>query len=355
MMLRRRLLSSVCALAAGYAAWLVLRATPSVLAATPPETLWTTPRTPWGDPDLQGIWDSKTVTPLQRPQEFAGREVLTDDEVARIEEEAVTHPGEAERNEAAAEARAAGAPEYQEDKVGSCLLSFSYSGRRVVRTRRTSLIIDPPDGRIPVLAKPTPVTTAPPKTRPDRPRLDNAGPSDHPEDRPAIERCLGVTLPCLGGLCAFSRIVQSPGRVAIYYEQGHGGGAYRTIPLDNRPHVLPNVRLWLGDSVGRWDGDSLVVDVTNFTTQTSFRGSRDGLHLIERFTRAGSDLILYRVTVEDPSTFSRPWTLETTLTKVGEKGNQIFETACHEGNYSLTSSLTGARALDREFERRGPR
>lgn len=354
-MVPRRVSRCVFALAAGYTAWLVLRPTPSVFAGAPPEAPWTTPRTPWGEPDLQGIWDSKTVTPLQRPEEFAGREFLTDVEVARIEDEAAKQPGAAERNEAAAEARAAGVPEYKEDTVGSCLLSFNYSGRRVVRTKRTSLIIDPPDGRIPALPKPPPATSTLPRKAPDRPPLDNAGPSDHPEDRPAIERCLGVTLPCLGGLCAFSRIVQSAGRVAIYYEQGHGGGAYRAIPIDNRAHVPSSVRLWLGDSVGRWDGDSLVVDVANFTKQTSFRGARDGLHLVERFTRAGPDLVLYRVTVDDPATFSRPWTLETTLTKVDEKANQIFETACHEGNYSLTSSLTGARALDREFGRRGSR
>ena len=194
-----------------------------------------------------------------------------------------------------------------------------------------------------------PTVPKPPEHRPAARRpLDNAGPSDNPEDRPAIERCLGVSLPCLGGLCAFSRIVQGPGYVTIYYEQGHGGGAYRTIPLDARPHVPPRVRQWLGDSVGRWDGASLVVDTTNFTRQTSFRGSRDHLHLIERFTRAGPDLILYRVTVDDPTTFSRPWTLELTLTKASEKANQIFETACHEGNYSLATSLSGARALDRE-------
>lgn len=289
------------------------------------------------------------MTPLQRPESFAGREFLTDQEVETIEREAAEHPGAAERAEAAAEARAAGVPEYMEDAVGSCLLTFNYSGRKVVRTKRTSLIVDPPDGRVPVLPRAAPVKPAPPPKRPDRKPLDNAGPSDHPEERPPIERCLGVTLPCLGGLCAFSRIVQSPGHLTVYYEQGHGGGAYRTIPLDSRPHPPAHVRLWLGHSVGRWDGESLVVDVTNFTRQTSFRGSRDGLHLTERYTRAAADLILYRVTVEDPATFSRPWTLETTLTKVGETANQIFETACHEGNYSLTWSLTGARAIDREL------
>jgi hypothetical protein len=310
---------------------------------------WTPARTPWGDPDLQGIWDSKTITPVQRPERFAGREFLTDEEVAELEREAAEHPGEAERAEAAAEALAQGVAPYMEDVVGSCLLSFNYSGRRVVRTKRTSLIVDPPDGRVPLLKKPAARVEPPaPPSVPAATPLDNSGPSDHPEQRPAIERCLGVSLPCLGGLCAFSRIVQAPGYVTIYYEQGHGGGAYRTIPLDGRPHLPRQVRQWLGDSVGRWDGDSLVVDTANFTRQTSFRGSRDGLHLTERFTRAGPDLIFYRITVEDPTVFARPWTLELTLSKADDRRNQIFETACHEGNHSLTYSLSGARAVDRQ-------
>ena len=323
-------------------------------AAQGPPAVWVAPQMPWGHPELQGIWDSKTITPVQRPEKFAGREFLTEAEVAAIERHAADNPGEAERAEAEAEALAQGVPPFMEDVVGSCLLSFSYSGKKVVRTKRTSLVIDPPDGRIPALKKAAPLASnpAPPKGRPARKPLDNSGPSNHPEDRPPIERCLGVTLPCLGGLCAFSQIVQGPETVTIYYEQGHGGGVYRTIPLDGRPHVPPHVRLWLGDSVGRWEGNSLVVHTTNFTRQTNFRGSRDQLSLVERFTRVGPDLILYRITVEDATVFTRPWTLELTLTKASEKANQIFETACHEGNYSLTSSLTGARTLDRE---RAPR
>ena len=315
---------------------------------------WAAPRMPWGHPDLQGVWDSKTITPLQRPAKFAGREFLTDEEVVALEKHAADHPGEAERAEAEAEALAQGVPPFMEDAVGSCLLTFSYSGRKVVRTKRTSLIVNPPDGRIPTVKKPAARSSNAPKQPPARKPLDNSGPSDHPEDRPAIERCLGVSLPCLGGLCAFSRIVQSPDAVTIYYEQGHGGGAYRTIPLDGRSHVPSNVRLWLGDSVGRWEGDTLVVHTTNFTRQTSFRGSRDQLSLLERFTRVGPDLVIYRVTVEDATVFAKPWTLELTLTKASEKANQIFETACHEGNYSLTSSLTGARASDRENAVRKP-
>jgi hypothetical protein len=235
-----------------------------------------------------------------------------------------------------------------EDVVGSCLISFNYPGTRVVSTKRTSLIVDPPDGRIPYLEQPkaSPVTPHP-TAAPTRVPLDNSGPSDNPEDRPAIERCLGVSLPCLGGLCPLSRIVQSQRSVSIYSEQGAGGGAYRVIPIDNRPHLASHIRQWLGHSVGRWEGPTLVVDTTNFTNQTSFRGSRENLHLVERFTRVADDLLVYRITVEDPTKFARPWTLELTPRRLDNRRNQIWETSCHEGNVSMTSSLAGARALER--------
>ena len=306
--------------------------------------------TPWGHPDLQGIWDSKTITPLQRPDRFSGREFLTDEEAAALEDEAMRHPGEAERAEAAAEALAQGATPFMEDVVGSCLVAFNYPGRQVVATKRTSLIVDPPNGKIPYLKSPSATAAQVPVSRktPAAPVLDNSGPSDNPEDRPAIERCLGVSLPCLGGLCPFSRIVQSPDYVAMYYEQGAGGGIFRNIPLDGRPHLPPSTRLWLGNSVGRWEGTALVVDTMNFSSQTSFRGSRENLHLIERFERIADDRISYKVTVEDPTQFSRPWTLELIMRRADDRRNEIYETACHEGNYSLTSSLAGARALERE-------
>jgi hypothetical protein len=143
-------------------------------------------------------------------------------------------------------------------------------------------------------------------------------------------------------------MVQSQGYVTIYYEQGTGGGAYRTIPLDARPHISPTIRLWLGNSVGHWDGMTLVIDTTNFTHQTSFRGSREHLHLVERFTRVGFDEIIYRVTIDDPTTFAKPWTLEMTLTRIDGRRNEIYESACHEGNYSMTSTLAGARVLERD-------
>ena len=163
---------------------------------------------------------------------------------------------------------------------------------------------------------------------------------------------MGLTLPHkygsweVGG--SHQRIVQSPGVVSIYYEYGPHGGAYRTIPLDKRPHLSPAVRQWLGHATGRWEGETLVIDTTNFTNRTNYLGSREHLHLVERFTRAAADLIIYKATIEDETVFTRPWTIEVPLSKRDEKANQIYESACHEGNYGLTGILAGARARDRE-------
>jgi hypothetical protein len=344
----RVLLFGTVVLAAGGAYLVMMSMSVLPQAAARDSGRWAVPLTPWGHPDIQGIWDSKSITPVRRPERFQGREYLTEAEAAELEREAALHPGEAERAEAAAEAIAQGAAPFMEDAVGSCLLAFNYSGTRVVSTRRTSLIVDPPDGRIPFLEKSKFPSAKPPPVLALEAPLDNSGPSDNPEDRPAIERCLGVTLPCLGGLCPLSRIVQSPQSVSIYYEQGAGGGGYRVIPLDGRPHLPAHIRQWLGNSVGRWEGSTLVVDTTNFTAQTSFRGSREHLHLVERFRRVAPDLLVYQIKVEDPTTFARPWTLELTPRRADDRQNQIWETSCHEGNASMISSLAGARALDRE-------
>jgi hypothetical protein len=304
-------------------------------------TTGTANKTPWGDPDLQGIWDGKTQTPLQRPVEFADREFLTDEEVATLERQARENPGRDTRPERGSLLDVA--------EAYNNIWSSSYGGR-VVRTKRTSLIVDPPDGKLPPL-------TSDGQKRVDADRefvrvygrvseTGPGGPADNPEDRPQ-DRCRGVSLPCIGALCAFSRIVQTPGLVTIYFESGHHGGIYRRIPLDGQPHLPPSVRQWLGDARGRWEGDTLVVDTTNFTGQTSFQGSTEHLHLVERFTRTAPDLILYRATIEDATVFTKPWTFEMTLTLRDNKENQIFEAACHEGNYAMTNVLSGARVSER--------
>ena len=304
------------------------------------------PRTPWGDPDLEGIWSSKTQTPLERPAKYAGREFLTDEEVAALERGALSDRGRDVRAEEGSLLDVADA--YNN------IWSSTY-GRTVVRTKRTSLIVDPADGRLPAL---TPEgqqrVDAEREFRRVYGRVSEIGPgglSDNPEDRPQ-DRCRGMSVPCIGALCAFSRIAQSPGWVSIYFESGHHGGAYRHIPLDGRPAPPPHVRQWLGVARGEWEGDTLVVHTTNFTDQTSFQGSGENLRLTERFTRTAPDLILYRVTVEDPTVFTRPWTFEMTLTVQDNGKNQIFEAACHEGNYAMTNVLAGARVAEQARRRR---
>jgi hypothetical protein len=269
---------------------------------------------------------------------------LTDAEIAVLEKE------HAARNSGDGTAgRQRGERGSVTDVEGAYNQAFSAFGKheRVVRTKRTSLIVDPPDGRIPPLT-PEGQKRADALKRIITDEFGPAGPADYPEQRPS-DRCMGTTLPFIKGVGAgFRRIVQSPGAVAMFHEDGHVGGAYRAIPVGSGPHLPARVRQYLGDSRGRWEGDTLVVDVTNFTSQTNYQGSADNLHLTERYTRVGADLMMLRVTIEDATTFTRPWTIEVPLTKADEKVNQIYESACHEGNYAMTSILAGARALERE-------
>lgn len=299
---------------------------------------WTVPRTPWGHPDLQGIWDSKTQTPLERPGEYAGKEYLTQEEVDALERETVEAAGRDERAETGTVA----------DVEGAYNNAFStFFAAKVVGTARTSLIVDPADGKIPYTpAAKQLVADLAAKRRATREDAD--GPEDRPNDR-----CLGFALPCTSPLCAFSRLVQTPDSLTLYYESGHWGGAYRTIPLDGRPHLPSHIRQWHGDARGKWEGETLVVDTTNFSSmenadrmRTSFGGVSQDMHLVERFTRVQPDLIMYRATIEDPGTFTQPWTIEMTWRQAGSTKNLIFESACHEGNYALTSILAGARVLE---------
>jgi len=321
-------------------------ATPS--SASGATKSWTSPRTAWGDPNLEGIWSSGYVdTPMERPKKAEGREFLTDAEVK----------AELERIKSGEDHSVGGTKSTQakEADTGAYNTIFSGRGREIIRTKRTSFVIDPPDGQIPY----KPELAEKERTHRKNTRTgvlsnvleDNERGGDGPEDRPN-DRCRGFALPHQFGNAeaggAHSRIVQTQGAVAIYYEYGPHGGAYRTIPLDGRPHLPPTVRLWLGDSVGRWEGDTLVIDTTNFTDQTNYYGAGENLHLIERFTRTESDLILYRATIEDPAVFTKPWTIEVPFTKKDEKVNQIYESACHEGNYSLTGILSGSREREKE-------
>jgi hypothetical protein len=285
---------------------------------------WTPPRTAWGEPDLEGIWSYATITPLERPAAHAGKEVLSDEEVAALDEEARTG---ADRRDGTAEAdlaRAYNALYYDRGKsIG-----------------RTSLIIDPPDGRLP------PLTAEGQRRRAARAEYLRAHPADSWEDRPLQERCItyhGVP-PLPTGYNNTYQIFQTPGYVAILDENIHD---VRGIPLDGRPHVGQKIGQWNGNSRGHWEGDTLVVETTNYspTTVLRFPAAPETLRAVERFTRVAADRIDYRFTVTDPTTYTRPFTVALPMTNLPDY--VIYEYACHEGNYGLAHGLKGARAQEK--------
>jgi hypothetical protein len=330
-------------------------------------------RTPWGDPDLQGIWSNPFVTPLERPKEFGTRQFLTPEEIAAAERrllELSKGPGRDSREGTGTEKDVARA--YNEHWFGDPSLK---------RGTRTSLIVDPPDGRIPRLTedaqhridtkreylaallqgtsggRPGPISPRRTESSPDY-NLDRMNRSDGPEDRSGPERCFGTNLPVLlqsGSFGGVARIVQSPGAVGIYYDIGQGQGFSRTIPITNRPHLPKHIRERYGDAIGHWEGDTLVVDITNFTQKSEFQGSRENLHLIERYKRLDANTLSFQVTIEDPTTWTRPWTAVQELTKNSDQKNQVYEGGCHEGNYGLIGMLANTRAAEKAFaEGKGP-
>jgi hypothetical protein len=291
---------------------------------------WTPPRTPDGQPDLQGYWNNSTLTPLERPSELVGKQVLTEEEAAEYQKRVLAEAD-------APNPQAGGIPLGLQ--AGRSLGASWFERGEVVASRRTSLIVDPPDGRIP------PLTPAAQKQAADRAQERSLHPADGPEDRSLTERCLvwpGAGPPMLPTAYNSNyQIVQSPGYVVIFVEMIHDA---RIIPLDGRPHLGPEVRQWLGDSRGHWEGNTLVVDTGNFSGKTAFRGSGENLHLIERFTRTDAETIRYEFTVDDPATFTRPWKAEIPMRKTQ---GPIYEYACNEGNYSLADILKGARVEEK--------
>ena len=378
--MRQRVLYSAAALA--FAVELVKLGSGPVIGQTqlaPAQTTDTasdpTPMTPWGEPDLQGIWAIVSQIPLERPPGYAGREFFTEEEIAQIDQQRAALPRRDARPELGSEADVSGA-------YNAVFNNFYPAGRR------TSLIVEPPDGRIPPL---TPavrermqqdqeyrgaLNQATEECRqrveacagatygPPSPRRAEVAPNyqvstmnraDHPEDTGLQTRCLITGLPDLGNGNlnfggSFRRVVQSAGAVSIYLDFGQGQGYPRAIQITTRPHLPANIRQWWGDSRDRWDGNTLVVDVTNFTAKSDYRGSRENLHLIERYTRTGPDTMDYSVTLDDPTTWTRPWTMRQELVKQSDEANRIYyEPRCHEGNYGLVGILLGARAADRAF------
>ena len=295
------------------------------------------PRTTWGAPDLNGIWDFRTLTPLERPDGLAGKEFLTAEEAAEFELETLKARDMDRRDGAEIEA---GFGSDVERAYNQFWWDF---GSELSGDLRTSLITDPPDGKIPW----TPAMQEQMATFFER-FFDTVAAG--PEDRLLAERCiLGFNSgpPMLPSAYNNNvQLFQTPNHVVILNEMVHNA---RIVPLDNRSHLAADVRQWVGDSRGHWEGQTLVVETTNFLGQTSFQGSSANLKLVERFTRVDDDTLVYEFTAEDPETWAQPWTAAVPMTKSEE---QMFEYACHEGNYGMEGILAGARAVEEESSTR---
>ena len=303
-----------------------------VVLAAGPATGQDAPRTPWGAPDLQGVWDFRTATPLERPEDRGDQAFLTEEEAATIEQERV------DRNirlwEAPPRRTEAG------DNVGGYNNFWLDFGTNVIENRRTSLVVDPPDGRIPALSEEG-------QRRADERRAyREAHPADSYLDRSAFDRCiLGFNTgpPMTPGFYNQNmQLFQTPDHVVVLNEMVHDS---RIIPLDGRPR--PDIESWTGESRGHWEGDTLVVETTHFSDRHSYRGSTRDRRLFERFTRIDADTLLYEFTIDDPGTWTAPWTAQIPMLW---NPLPLFEYACHEGNYAMPNILGGARLEERNRE-----
>jgi hypothetical protein len=301
------------------------------------------PRTPDGHPDLTGVWDFATVTPMERPKELADKAQLSEKEAAEFEARS------AQRNNRDFNVPAGNVGDYN---------NFWYDrGTKVLGSKRTSLIVDPPDGRIPPLTPEAQKRVAAAAEARRGVGIDEPTPGGFVNDLGSG----GLRVRCILGFNsgppmtpgAYNnniQVVQTSDYLAILNEMIHNA---RIVPLDGRPHG--HVRQWVGDSRGRWEGDTLVIDTTNFLRETLFEGSSANLHLVERFTRVDLDTLRYEFTVEDPMTWTRPWTAQILMAK---SQGLVYEYACHEGNYGIYDILAGARARDdvaEEAAKKGPR
>jgi hypothetical protein len=285
---------------------------------------WTPPRTPDGQPDLQGVWNTSTLTPLERPPELAGKQFLTEKEAVEYARQTLQQVNTDRRD-----------GDNETDLRRNYNEFWRDRGTSVVESRRTSLIVDPPDGRIPAYT---------PEAQKKRAAIVAAErvPAG-PEDLPLRIRCISRGLPMVPTPNNnFFRIVQSRGYVAILQEMMY---EVRIIPLDGRPHLPPGIRGYMGDSRGHWEGGTLVIDTVNFIGRNDFYGADENLHLTERLTRTGPGTILYKFTVDDPTAFTKPWSGEIPMQMTNEG---IFDYECHEGNYSMVNILSGARAAEKK-------
>jgi hypothetical protein len=347
--------------------------------------------TPWGAPDLQGIWSNAVVVPFERLPRYGTREFKTDEEF-RLAQEALT------RKVQLAWAQGTDSREYRgrdirgsEKDVARAYNEHFFGDKADKIGRRTSMIVDPPDGRMPAYTpeaqkrlagkleylaallqgtgggRPGAVSPRRSEPSPDY-NLDRINRTDGPEDRSGPERCLQFALPVVmeagpltadgraaGSWGGVFRLVQGMDSVQIYYDVNQGWGFNRVIPITGRAHLPKDVRLYWGDAIGRWDGDALVVDITNFSQESVFRGSRENLHVVERYKRVDPKTLQVMTTVEDPTTWVKPFTFVQELSKNADQPNLVFESGCHEGNYGLLGMLVNTRAAEKLFaEGKGP-
>ena len=313
--------------------------------AKPATENWTAPRTVDGQPDLQGVWSNNNATPLERPKELAGRALLTEQEVAALKKKAAelfdNGNSDAAFGDSVFESVLANVKGTKSGFKSIDGETGDYSSVWTVARdwdNRTSLITDPPDGRLP------PMTPHAAEKQHAAFAARNNRPSG-PEDRSLQERCITYGSPQLvAGYQSYYQIVQGSNSVVIMTEMIHDA---RIIPLDGHPHLPPNIQNWLGDARGHWEGDTLVVDTTNFKPGVFRNVSTEKLHVVERFTRTGPDTLQWQLTIDDPGAWTKPWTAMIPL-KPSKKA--VYEYACHEGNYGLESILAGARREDKAAE-----
>jgi hypothetical protein len=321
------------------ATWMgALEAQSAPRASAPAKREWSPARTLDGQIDIEGVWDFSTITPLSRPAALGDKQTFSPEEAADFE-----RAENLRQNRDLIDPRKGGL-NYLPGSVVPYNEFWYERGTTIVGSRRTSLIVDPPDGRVPAL---TPQAQRRLDALDAEAREEQLGTvrADSAQSRSLVDRCiagLNAGPPFVPG--AYNnrvQIVQGPEHVVFVMEMIHEP---RVVPVDGRPHLPPAIRPYVGDSRGRWDGRTLVVNTRNFRRETAFRGSSASMRLEERFTRTGPDTLLYQFTVEDPSTWMRPWTAVVPLQKVDEP---IFEYACHEGNYAMRNILAGARAQER--------
>jgi hypothetical protein len=346
---------------------------PAASVTAPPPALAATLKSPWGEPDLQGIWTDESDTPLQRSPKYASQEFFTEAQRTELDRLRSAFLGRDRRSERGTEADVAGA-------YNAVFTPLKRTGTR------TSRIVDPPNGRLPALTPEAQKMAAAERafrvallqsteTCKNKEAACNGGkydPAQSPrfaelppryntarmnrnygaEDSSLAERCLTGGLPEFGNV-SFRRIVQTPGGISIFYDVGQGQGWQRNIVMDGGPHLPANIRQWYGDSRGRWEGNTLVIDVTNFSPKTDFQGSRENLHLVERWTHTAPNTLEYEVTIEDPTVWMRPWTAKQEFTRQSDQENKFIARA--PSKETMASRLRGARMEDRAFaEGRGP-